>query len=63
VWLDRGELDKIIEASHQPEPRGKYGDRGPARPSQGVPQKPYSSQVGRKKKSGFGGLLDDIFDF
>lgn len=56
VWLDRGELDKIIERSvpaaappPAPEPRGY--DRGYERE-----QQPY-----RKKKRG--GFLEDIFDF
>lgn len=53
VWLDRGELDKIIERSvpaqtaYQPEPHRDHGhDRGP---------KPY-----RKKKESF---LSELFDF
>ena len=56
VWLDRGELDNIIERSvpaaappPAPEPRGY--DRGYERE-----QQPY-----RKKKRG--GFLEDIFDF
>lgn len=54
VWLDRGELDKIIERSDfmapPPAPSGReqYDDR---------PQKP------RKKKSLVGDFLDDLFDF
>lgn len=59
VWLDRGELDKIIERSvpaaappPAPEPRGydRRDDRGHER------EQPY-----RKKKRG--GFLEDIFDF
>jgi hypothetical protein len=52
VWLDRGELDKIIErsapaaAAPAPEPRG-YEDRG----------------QGYRKKKRPGSFLDDIFDF
>lgn len=55
VWLDRGELDKIIErsapqAAPVPEPR---------RESRG-----YSSDddYGRRKKKR-GGFLEDLFDF
>lgn len=48
VWLDRGELDKIIDRSASPAPaRDAYRD------TQG--EKP------RKKKRG--GFLEDIFDF
>jgi Zn-finger nucleic acid-binding protein len=52
VWLDRGELDKIIERSAAAAP---------------VPQQEYES-FGRKskkdkKKEGLGGMLGDIFDF
>ncbi|MBM1220213.1 zf-TFIIB domain-containing protein [Ponticoccus sp. SC2-23] len=48
VWLDRGELDKIIERSVQappppPQDRGGYDERP------------------RKKKRG--GFLDELFDF
>ena len=60
VWLDRGELDKIIERSAEfaappPPPRehrgdDRYDDR------RGYDQKP------RKKKK-MGGFLEDIFDF
>jgi hypothetical protein len=48
VWLDRGELDKIIDrsASEVAPPRGD--DRG------------YSGDKPRKKRGGF---LEDLFDF
>ena len=50
VWLDRGELDKIIDRSGAmqaaPEPRGYHDGGG----------KPY-----KKKKRG--GFLDELFDF
>ncbi|WP_227271137.1 TFIIB-type zinc ribbon-containing protein [Roseobacter weihaiensis] len=57
VWLDRGELDKIIDRSAAapppppPQQRG-YDDRG-ARDDRGGYQR-------RKKRGGF---LEDIFDF
>lgn len=76
VWLDRGELDKIIERSaqySQPEPR-----QAP-QPVQPMPQQPYPTapQPGYHKGHGYGygygyghghkkkkrGFLDDIFDF
>lgn len=47
VWLDRGELDKIIERSGPPQAAHSHDDH------QG---KPY-----KKKKRG--GFLEDIFDF
>lgn len=52
VWLDRGELDKIIErsASVAPPPPSQQGGSG---------QRHYKS----KKKEGLGGMLGDIFDF
>lgn len=63
VWLDRGELDKIIDranvaAAPQPAP-GYGGDRG--RP-QGSHDKYDTQGYGhkRKKKSS---LLSDLFDF
>ena len=55
VWLDRGELDKLIErAVSEPaettprEPRGRYEERH------------YGEDYRRKRKRGF---LGDIFDF
>lgn len=56
VWLDRGELDKIIERSSQ------YGS---ARPGEVYREKEYNTRGGdydykRKKKESF---LGDLFDF
>jgi hypothetical protein len=58
VWLDRGELDKIVERSAPaaaPAPRASYPDddydQGPDRSS------------GYKKRKRRGSFLDDIFDF
>ncbi len=51
VWLDRGELDKIIDRSSDytgPNSRGAPDRRTPER---------------SKKKDGIGSLLGDIFDF
>lgn len=59
VWLDRGELDKIIERSASPAP--------PMQPARGSGRDEYeSSDRGypdgtRKKKRG--GFLDELFDF
>lgn len=62
VWLDRGELDKIIERStaYAPPPppqtraapeRGFADDRG------------YDDDHGRGRKKKRGGFLEDLFDF
>lgn len=57
VWLDRGELDKIIE---------RAGARTPPAPPRPMPGgyasggKPYKQ---KKKKRGAFDLLEDIFDF
>lgn len=49
VWLDRGELDKII-------------DRNAAVAPPPPPQRGYDDRAGYKKKKR-GGFLEDIFDF
>jgi hypothetical protein len=57
VWLDRGELDKIIDrsASHAPSPP-------PApRPMSGAPSGYEDTAYHKKKKRG--GFLEDLFDF
>ncbi|MFL4468868.1 zf-TFIIB domain-containing protein [Tateyamaria armeniaca] len=58
VWLDRGELDKIIEraaAYSAPPP--------PPQPSERTQDRRYDRPGGRKRKGGMGDLLGDIFDF
>ena len=57
VWLDRGELDKIIERSSTPITQQKYRDdeRGSKKYSQDSKNYEY-----HKKK---GGLLGELFDF
>ena len=52
VWLDRGELDKIIERSTDSAPQA----RAPAYDDRGFSDKP------RKKKS-TASMLGDLFDF
>ena len=68
VWLDRGELDKIIErATPEEEPGGRQADgsrerdrpREPDRPRYDDDDRKYSQRPYKKRKS----LLDDIFDF
>lgn len=65
VWLDRGELDKIIERSGSSDQRADkddykrgrddYSDRG-----QYSERENYDSRHHRKKRGGF---LGDLFDF
>lgn len=57
VWLDRGELDKIIERSlpqAAPPPP-------PPSPSRGYEERGYDERSYKKKKRG--GFLEDLFDF
>ena len=64
VWLDRGELDKIIDRSQQnagarvspPEPPRNYPQQPP--PRQYDPHR--SGHYKKKKREGF---LSDLFDF
>lgn len=65
VWLDRGELDKIIERSatvQQPSPPGQQSQGG-ASPWQGDTGSGYGHQSkyqGKRKKDSF---LSELFDF
>ncbi len=67
VWLERGELDKIIERSAATtEPRGASTsattqplDYAQDRPRHDEPDRGYDTR--KKKKRG--GFLDDLFDF
>lgn len=55
VWLDRGELDKIIERSVvAPAPQAVSSVRGSG---------PSGDQGGSYKKRKRGGFLDELFDF
>ena len=58
VWLDRGELDKIIERS-APEMTG--GGR-PAEPDRSGGYESGGQHGGHRKKKR-GGFLEDLFDF
>ena len=64
VWLDRGELDKIIDRATAPPamPDRTRGDRtaGERGTTQSYGDEGRYSQHGKKKK---GGLLGDLFDF
>jgi Zn-finger nucleic acid-binding protein len=68
VWLDRGELDKIIDRSATTsQPAAPQNAPQPAAP-QNVPQ-PYPTKDhvlhhgSNYKKKKRGGFLDDLFDF
>ncbi len=68
VWLDRGELDKIIERNASesapaqpapqpaPPPRGDY--RQPDYPPQGYQQQGYAQPYKKRRKS----FLEELFD-
>lgn len=56
VWLDRGELDKIIERSGAAEPRA--AERRDPRMDEGG----YGQPGGYRKKKR-GGFLEELFDF
>ncbi|WP_195821669.1 TFIIB-type zinc ribbon-containing protein [Roseobacter sp. MH60115] len=51
VWLDRGELDKIIDRSASAPPPPPPQQRG------------YDDRGGYQKRKKRGGFLEDIFDF
>lgn len=65
VWLDRGELDKIIEKSEQAAPIGRQGNQ-----ESGYPPTGYSGhggdQGGKHGGSGYGkrrkSFLGELFD-
>ncbi len=65
VWLDRGELDKIIERSAAPAPQPAAPQQAPQQnyaPQPGYPQQhrdPYYGKPGYKKRKSW---LEDIFD-
>ena len=61
VWLDRGELDKIIEKSEQAAPAAGQGYQEPGYPPPG-----YSGHGGKHGGYGYGkrrkGFLGELFD-
>ena len=68
VWLDRGELDKIIEKSETAQPSAapashQYDNRPPQQTEyrQGHDDRQYDSQYHKKKKRE--SFLGDLFDF
>ena len=59
VWLDRGELDKIIERSEQPSPSKEFDvQRHEHEEKHGHQSNNYYGKHGKRK-----GLLGELFDF
>jgi Zn-finger nucleic acid-binding protein len=61
VWLDRGELDKIIERNAQetsPRPATPPQQPQPGYPQQGYPQQGYGYSHKKRRKS----FLEELFD-
>lgn len=60
VWLDRGELDKIIDRSAE-----RVDQEPPRKPEQYREEDRYQDQSGhgQYRKHKRGGLLGDLFDF
>lgn len=65
VWLDRGELDKIIDRSSAeapPPPPRQTPERGyEAEPEREYFDRDYHDRPRKRKKRG--GFLEDLFDF
>jgi Zn-finger nucleic acid-binding protein len=59
IWLDRGELEKIIEKSNQTESAQPQGNRYEKHHDDDNDRR-YSGDYPNKKKKGF---LGDLFDF
>ncbi len=68
VWLDRGELDKIIErnaasqAPQQPQPQAQAPAQPQGAPWAGAPQQPYGQGYGHKPHKRRKSFLEEIFD-
>ena len=60
VWLDRGELDKIIERSAGAQPAPPPSQAQYQQPPQGHQQHGYGQKPYYKKRESF---LGDLFDF
>lgn len=62
VWLDRGELDKIIDRSASAAPPPPPPPHAPQEP-RGYADDGYREDAGYRKKKKRGGFLEDLFDF
>ena len=61
VWLDKGELDKLLEFTEQqyiPSPAGQYFNNNP-----GYSNNKYKNQYGHQKPYKKKSFLGDLFDF
>jgi uncharacterized protein len=63
IWLDRGELDKILERSREDEPKARQEPeyrqpQSPPQPQPGYYQPDYNKHYYKKKKS----FLEELFD-
>lgn len=61
VWLDKGELDKLLEYTEQqyiPSPSGQYYNNNP-----GYSNNKYKNQHGHQKPYKKKSFLGDLFDF
>lgn len=56
IWLDRGELDKLIERSENARPEPQQ----PSSPSYPIAERPYEGYHGHKKRKS---MLGELFDF
>ena len=66
VWLDRGELDKIIErsaAQSVPQSAPQFAPPPPPRAAQPAPRPFHDDDDRDYKRKKRGGFLDDLFDF
>ena len=64
VWLDRGELDKIVERAATPTPPPAQSNRAPAQYAPEPPRHdPYHHEGGYAKKRKREGFLGELFDF
>jgi hypothetical protein len=62
VWLDRGELDKIIEKSYQSQQPSRPFEEKRSRDDDDYDDYKDEYKHGHKRKKR-GGFLEDIFDF
>ena len=66
VWLDRGELDKIIERNNAPAPQAQAAPaQAPSAPPPQAPwgqQQPYGGHYGHKPHKRRKSFLEELFD-